>query len=384
MKFNYLCISFFYIKFYINVLIQRSYSILIFPTDLTKSTADTSNFYACYVPPAKGILQFNINNRKLNNGSRILIYADSFPFEYKTNCGLCYHSVRSKKDINLEPTNELTEEISGNVNETCKACSSPTNVSVNFLELYMQVPLQCQSDDNCKDKPDFNITISAIPLDGKVEDMCPEGTFAVSQITQDKCIISNETESDKTIHPTCLRPTCSSEILSLNTSNEKHEHIVLPTTMSSICIWSLNTENRKYIQLTFSSEIKFHLRIFEDSLLNPKWDVEWCPDYGNEVVFKTKAKKVFIVYNNPTVVAKKGSITFMTHVDFCSLPPLIEHGKVEFKRLESGTIAVYNCNENYALSGPSQTVCLDKVWEEPPVCRPDLQVCIFLDFFLKT
>lgn len=70
---------------------------------------------------------------------------------------------------------------------------------------------------------------------------------------------------------------------------------------------------------------------------------------------------------------------FLTGDNFtvdCGQPGLVEHGVREVEGTYYMDSAVYSCEENYKLSGPSTIVCqYGGTWSAaPPTCVPDLSV----------
>lgn len=314
--------------------------------------------YTCYQAPTADGFKVNLNKLRLNGIGSVMVYLDSKQKLIEEDCGGC------DTFGNLEGTNE------GEAGETeCHECV--TLPSGSMFELYVRLSPQYQGltegESVCQNIPNLNISLT---IDSKLPDLeapsdCEDGFWVSFPLSGDTCAVGSTSLDRETL---CIVASCTDSILSPDTSNEKIEHKFQPESPTETCIWELNTEQRKHMTLRFSQNVRPHITVYEDSLLNPKWDVEWCPTFGNEYSLQTEADTVFIVYHNTQKLTKKGSLSITTQVDLCLLPPAVKNGSVNFKRQESGTVALYSCDKGFSLLGPSEIRCKNRSWEEPPVC----------------
>ncbi|XP_066948180.1 uncharacterized protein [Macrobrachium rosenbergii] len=323
--------------------------------------------YKCYGAPTKQQFQVLLHKLRLGGLGSMMMYVDGNPREFNKDCGEC----ETENFIEVGKDGELNTKAEAQ----CRECDSVPSGSL--LELYVrmnpqaQVPLEgenlCQSLQNIL--PNFNVSLNVIDKkpDAEASSGC-DGGFSVNfPLSGDTCIVNSTTSTGET---QCVVPTCSDGIISPGMSVEKVEHKFLPSSTPETCVWQLETEQRKHLTLKFSENIRPHLTIFEDSLLNPKWDIEWCPSFPNEFMFETEADKIFIVYRNLQKLTKKGTFSLSSQTDLCLLPPKLENGNVEFKHLDSGTVAYYSCDKGYILVGPKELRCKSQPWDKPPICLP--------------
>lgn len=327
-----------------------------FTADMNESGSQMC--YTCYQAPTADGFKVNLNKLRLNGIGSVMVYLDSKQKLIEEDCGGC------DAFGNLEGTDE------GEASETeCHECV--TLPSGSMFELYVRLSPQYQGltegESVCQNIPNLNISLT---IDSKLPDLeapsdCEDGFWVSFPLSGDTCAVGSTSLDRETL---CIVASCTDSIMSPDTSNEKIEHKFQPESPTETCIWELNTEQRKHMTLRFSQNVRPHITVYEESLLNPKWDVEWCPTFGNEYSLQTEADTVFVVYHNTQKLAKKGSLSITTQVDLCLLPPAVKNGSVNFKRQESGTVALYSCDKGFSLLGPSEIRCKNRSWEEPPVC----------------
>ncbi|KAG7166388.1 putative Sushi repeat (SCR repeat)-containing protein 1, partial [Homarus americanus] len=340
----------------------------LFSADLQK--VNDHLCYKCYRAPNTLKFEVKLHEIKLGGLSSIMIYVDGTQHHITRDCGVC----SSDSGENLRYPNK-------NDSAVCHHCQLIT--SGIMFELYLQLNPQVQTSSEgespCPNIAKFNISLSmnTDKPDVEVASDCDDGFRVSLPLAGDTCIV-NSTFFGTETH--CLVPTCSDGIRSPDDSNEKIEYKFQPHKSAESCVWQLNTEQRKHVTLTFSLSIKPHITVFEESLMNPKWDIEWCPTYDNDFRMVTDTDTVFVVYHSSTKLTKKGSLSITTQTDLCILPPPLENGSVEFQRLESGTVAHYMCDKGFSLFGPLKLHCKNGGdWDEPPICvhlkkQPDFQL----------
>lgn len=325
---------------------------------------DKNLCYKCYHAPNSPKFQVKLHKIRLGGVSTMMIYIDGAQRHITQDCGTCDSHTNAKS----ETMNSIKDE-SKSDKSVCQECETLTNGTM--VELYLRLSAQAHTASEggnvCQSIADFNISLdmNSEKPDFEAPSDCDDGFLVSYPLSGDTCIINSTFIGTETY---CLVPTCSDGIISSDETNEKIEHKFQPYTQSEACVWQLNTEQHKHVSLRFSQNIKPHITIFEESLMNPKWDVEWCPTYNNDFRMVTDADTVFIVYHSVTKLTKKGTLSITTQTDLCLLPPSLENGSVEFKRLQSGTVALYMCDKGFTLLGPIELHCKNGAWDEPPVC----------------
>lgn len=318
---------------------QVSVSVVCVADDL--KDMEDRHCYRCYEVPASKRLQVKLHRVRLNGLSSIMIYMGGSANHISADCGDCQEGT------------------------ACKECKEILPDRMFELYLRQNTNLQLEEGQNaCEYIASFNITLDVVSK----EPDCAKGFLANFPQSGDSCIINTTllgTESQ------CLMPTCSEGILSTDGSIEKIEHKFKASALPETCVWQLNTEQRKHLTFAFSQDIRPHLTVFEESLMNPRWDMEWCPAYNNNYKLETEADRVFVVYHNTNTLTKKGSLSITLQAAICLIPPSLENGNVEFERLESGMVALYSCDHGYSLIGPAKLRCRDGAWSDPPVCLHD-------------
>ena len=315
-------------------------------TDDLKDMKDR-HCYRCYEVPESRQLHVQLDRVRLKGLSSIMIYMDGGPTHVSEDCGDCQEGTDCQKCKDISPG--------------------------RMFELYLRqdTTLELEEGQNaCQYIASFNITLDI--MDKVIEDEllpeCNKGFLANFPLLGDACII-NTTEVGTDTH--CLVPTCSEGILSTTGLIDKFEHNFKASSVPETCVWRLNTEQRKHLTLTFSKDIRPHLTVFEGSLMNPRWDMEWCPAYTNDYKLETDSDTVYVVYHNSNAPTNKGSLSVNLQAPVCLIPPSLENGNVEFKRLESSMVALYSCDDGHTLIGPSKLRCKDGAWSDPPVCIHD-------------
>lgn len=320
--------------------------------------------YMCYNAPVSQRFQVKLHKIRLGGLSTMMIYVDRAKHEITQDCGMCDTVHGSKSDIVDDTEYDGTSD-----KVMCRECDTVVNgvVFELYLRLNSQVQVSSEGESSCQNVADYNISLSmnTEKIEIQAPSDCYDGFLVSFPLSGDTCVINSTYLGTET---RCLVPTCTDGIISSDESNEKIEHKFQPFMSSETCVWQLNTEQHKHVMLRFSLNIRPHLTVFEESLMNPKWDVEWCPTYNNDFKIVTDADTVFIVYHSFNKLSKKGSLSITTQTDLCLLPPSLANGSVEFKRLESGTVAFYSCDKGFSLYGPSELQCKSGAWDEPPVC----------------
>lgn len=318
----------------------------MFITDDLKDMKDR-HCYRCYQAPASHLLQVQLHWVRLKGLSSIMIYMADSSNHISEDCGDCQEET------------------------ACQECKEIT--AGRLFEFYLRQDTSLNLDEGqnvCKYIASFNMTLNVISDESEMETPpdCNSGFLVNFPQAGDTCIINTTLLGTET-H--CLMPTCSEGIMASGGLMEKVDHTFKVTSLPETCMWKLNTEQRKHLTLTFSQDIRPHLTVFEGSLMNPRWDMEWCPVYSNNYKLETEANTVFVVYHNTSPLTKKGSLSITSQAAVCLIPPSLEHGNVEFKRLDSGMVALYSCNFGYSLIGPPKLRCRDGAWSDPPVCLHD-------------
>ena len=336
---------------------------------------DSHMCYKCYGAPNKQGFQVILHELRLGGLGSVMMYIDGAARRITDDCGEC------------ETENFIEVDSDGGVNTKadaqCRECDSLPNGTL--VELYMRLSTQVQlpsgAESLCESLPSifpsFNISLIAINSNSKpdieISPDCDDGVSINFPLSGDVCNVNSTTLVGET---RCVVPSCSDGVSSPEISIEKVEHKFLPSSPPETCLWHLDTEQRKHLTLKFSENIRPHLTIYEESLWNPKWDIEWCPSFSNEFRFETEANTVYVVYHNTQKLTKKGMFSLSAQADFCLLPPKLEHGNVEFKHLESGTEAYYSCDKGYVLLGTAQLHCKSQAWDKPPICLPVGEVSV--------
>lgn len=341
----------------------------VFPHFITvdMQEVDSSMCYKCYGAPTSQGFQVILHELRLGGLGSVMMYVDGTPRSFTEDCGEC------------ETENFIEVDQEGDVNTKadalCHECDAVPDGTM--VELYVRLNAAAQASSEgesvCQNLPsifpNFNISLNVnnkkqdteVPLD------CDDGFSVNFPLSGDTCIV-NSTFLTAEMH--CIIPTCTDGVISPDMSNEKIEHKFPPSIPSETCVWQLNTEQRKHLTLRFSKNIRPHLTVFEETLLNPKWNIEWCPSFANEYKFETDATSIFIVYHNTQKLVKKGTLSVSAQTDMCLLPPKLENGNVEFKHLGSGTVAYYLCDKGFTLLGPTELRCKSRAWDKPPICLP--------------
>ncbi|KAK3874040.1 hypothetical protein Pcinc_020991 [Petrolisthes cinctipes] len=305
----------------------------------------------CYQAPHTQQLEVKLLKIRLLGLSSIMLYIDGTQHHITQDCGFC------------DPPGNQNMSESGS-EATCRECEMLPSGSVVELYLRLESITHFPGESNaCQKIAEFNISMTFTEKSD-----CEDGFMVSFPAGGDSCVVNTTSTSLETV---CIIPTCSEGIISPDELTEKVEHMFHPLSPSQSCVWQLNTGGRKHLTLRFSQGIRPHLTVFEESLTNPKWDMEWCPAYSDVFRRDTDAETVFVVYRNPSKLAKRGSLSITTQSDLCLLPPTLEDGSVKFQRQGSGTVALYTCNVGYTLLGPSQLNCTHGTWDEPPSCIPD-------------
>lgn len=303
--------------------------------------------YRCYEVPVSKRLHVQLHRVRLKGLSSIMIYMGGTPNHISADCGDCQEGA------------------------ACQECKEIVPGGMFELYLRQNTNLQLEEGQNaCEYIASFNITLDVIDKEPEMEAQpdCAKGFLANFPQSGDSCIVNTTLLRTET-H--CLVPTCSEGILSTGGLREKVEHKFKASSSPETCLWQLNTEQRKHLTFTFSQDIRPHLTVFEETLTNPRWDMEWCPAYSNNYKLETEADKVFVVYHNTNALTKKGSLSITLQTMVCLIPPSLENGNVEFERLDSGMVALYSCDHGYSLIGPAKLRCRDGAWNDPPVCLHD-------------
>lgn len=351
-----------------SALVEDCISPRVFPHFVTNDMQQLNGHMCnrCYDAPTSQRFQVKLHKVRLRGMSTMMIYVDGMKYEITQDCGMC------DSDTVYDSKGDIVDmkEYDGNSDTMmCQECETIANgiVFEVYLRVNSKVQISPEAENFCQDIADVNISLSMKtekPEIGAPSD-CYDGFMVSFPLGGDTCIINSTFLGTET---RCLVPTCADGIISSDGSNEKTEHKFKPFTSPETCVWQLNTEQRKHVTLRFSLNIRPHLTVFEESLMNPKWDVEWCPTYNNDFKIVTDADTVFIVYHSTNKFSKKRSLSITTQTDLCLLPPSLANGSVEFKRLESGTVAFYSCDKGFSLYGPSELQCKSGDWDEPPVC----------------
>ncbi|XP_068209826.1 uncharacterized protein [Palaemon carinicauda] len=322
--------------------------------------------YKCYGAPINQHFQVLLHKLRLGGLGSVMMYVDGNPREFSKDCGEC----ETENFIEVGKDGELNTKAEAQ----CRECDSvPTGALVElYVRMNPQAHVSLEGENLCQNMQDIlpNFNVSLIVNEKKPDDEssgCLGGLSVYFPVSGDTCIVNSTTSTGET---PCVVPTCSDGVISPGMSVEKVEHKFLPSSTPETCVWQLETEQRKHLTLKFSENIRPHLTVFEDSLLNPKWDIEWCPSFPNEFMFETEADKIFIVYHNLQKLTKKGTFSLSSQTDLCLLPPKLESGNVEFKHLDSGTVAYYSCDKGYLLVGPKELRCKTRPWDKPPICLP--------------
>ncbi|XP_069157256.1 uncharacterized protein [Procambarus clarkii] len=336
---------------------------------------ETNLCYKCYHAPNSLKFQVKLNEVKLGGISSMMIYVDGVRRHITHDCGICDSLDVKSGTVNSIKSEGMSDKV---VCQECESVKTGTMFEI-YLRYNTQIGPSSEGESICQNIADFNISLIMDADKPEIEapSDCDEGFMVSYPLGGETCII-NSTFLGTETH--CLVPTCSNGIISSDEMSEKIEHKFQPFMPSEACVWQLNTEQHKHVTLRFSKNIRPHITIFEESLMNPKWDVEWCPTYDDHFSLVTDADTVFIVYHSSTKLTKKGSLSISTQTDLCLLPPSLENGSVEFKRLESGTVALYMCDKDFSLLGPIELYCDNGAWDEPPVClRLNKPILIFPD-----
>ncbi|XP_045106078.1 uncharacterized protein LOC123501354 isoform X1 [Portunus trituberculatus] len=302
--------------------------------------------YRCYQVLAPKQLQVQLHRMRLKGLSSVMIYIDGSANHVPMDCGECQGE------------------------NACQECKEVARGTMFELYLRQDTNLELEEGQNaCQYIASFNITLDVINDEPEVKPplACDKGFLATFPQAGDSCLI-NTTAVGTENH--CLVPTCAEDILSSDPLVERIEHKFKASSLPETCVWRLNTEQHKQLTLSLSKDIRPHLTVFEDSLTNPRWDVQWCSGHSDNYKLDTVSDTVFVVYHNTDGPTKKSSLT-ITQQAACLIPPSLENGDVGFKRLESGMVALYSCNHGYTLIGPSKLRCKDGAWSDPPVCLHD-------------
>lgn len=332
--------------FLFNGKILRRQLIVVCVTDDLKDMKDR-HCYRCYQAPVGHHLQVQLRRVRLKDLSSIMIYMTDSSNHIAEDCGDCQEET------------------------ACQECKEITGGRMFELYLRQETSLKLEEGQNaCEYIASFNITLDVVSDESEIDTPpdCDGGFLVNFPQSGDSCIINTTLLGTET---RCLMPTCSEGILASDGLMEKVEHTFKLKSQPETCVWKLNTEQRKHLTLTFSQDIRPHLTVFEGSLMNPRWDMEWCPAYSNNYKLETEANAVFVVYHNTNPLTKKGSLSITSQAAVCLIPPSLEHGNVEFKRLDSGMVAIYSCEHGYSLMGPPKLRCKDGAWSDPPVCLHD-------------
>ncbi|KAG0729985.1 Complement control protein C3 [Chionoecetes opilio] len=303
--------------------------------------------YRCYEVSGSRQLQAQLHRVRLKGLASIMIYTGGNANHISEDCGDCQEGTACQECMEIVPE--------------------------RMFELYLRqnTILQLEEGQNaCEFIASFNITLGVMSDEPEVEDPpdCNKGFLANFPQSGESCII-NTTQVGTEAH--CLIPTCSEGILATDGLIEKIEHKFKGSFSPETCVWQLSTEQSKHLTLTFTQDVRPYLTVFEGSLMNPRWDMAWCPAYTNNYKLQTEADTVFVVYHNTKALTKKGSVSITLQAAICLIPPSLENGNVEFQRLESGMVALYSCDDGYTLIGPAKLRCRDGAWSDPPVCLHD-------------
>ncbi|KAK7083487.1 hypothetical protein SK128_000971 [Halocaridina rubra] len=323
--------------------------------------------HRCFEAPVAQEFHVILHELRLGGFGSAMMYVDGKSRSFSEDCGDC----KTENFIEIDKEGRAKTKAEAR----CRECDAIPNGTLVELYIRLNARIEGHLDDEslCQNLssilPVFNLSISInknrMNPDAAIN--CDDGFSINFPVSGDTCIVNSSTVAAET---RCVIPSCSDGVILPDMSIEKFEHKFRPISRSEACVWQLNTEQRRHLTLRLTENVRPHITIFEETLLNPKWDIEWCPLFSDKFEIETDAPSIFIVYHNMQELSEKGTLTVATQTDLCLLPPKLQNGNVEFKHLGSGTVAYYSCLEGYTMLGPSELRCKNRSWTKPPICLP--------------
>ncbi|XP_076054450.1 uncharacterized protein LOC143033096 isoform X2 [Oratosquilla oratoria] len=298
--------------------------------------------YRCYRVPRPSMMLVVLQCLNLHNQGAMRLYTDGFAVEITKDC--C-----TSKKHGSESDNMIASE------ETPTECGVVRNAT-DIVEIYLRDDRPQEScdyeDKNCAEELEFEINISVVK-----KTSCKNAIFPLDF---DACYLNT---SLSTISEECLRVTCTDDNVIAPDETMEYTVPVGPNT----CIWQLDTSQQKHLKLAFTPSIQKYITVFEGSLFNPKWSLAGCASM-QLLNLNAEADVVYIVYHNGQPEDAEGSLVITHQSDPCLLPPVIDHGNVEFERFDAKTVAHYTCNQGYELIGEAALTCREGQWAQAPTC----------------
>lgn len=308
---------------------------------------------------------------------------------------------------NIEKMAKLKEFASGkhsmkalDRDDGCAECEKFSDHSV--IEFHLRLPraLDCDNDtDVCPDRPELKLKIELVekPLE------CDEGVAAVVPVVNSQCLFA----SSSLPQPACFVSNClpSDHLFSVVSHNKEHlrhqsnpknltknkrkakdlkvnlrdsslntkfRAVISPSSSPKSCIWKLDTKSYKSFELSVPALMLPHVSVYEESLLNPTYNLEFCTlSNGSSYWFTTSSDEIYIMYNNPYPVEENVVFSASLHKGKCAPPVAVHNGNHVWESSESGGRALYSCDAGYSLQGDAVVVCdMTGEWGDAPACHP--------------